>query len=110
MFKLIHFIENPLSCKRCINHISNLVSHFSNITRLKDLNISKCALQDNEQMDLLSSYLYYMNRLTILRISYNKFTKETDNNNNNMKRTNIFYENIGLLSMLHTIDLNGIYY
>lgn len=64
-------------------------------------------------MDLLSNYLYYLNRLTILRLSSNRLTKETEKNDNNntitiMKRTNRIYENIGLLSMLHTVDLNSI--
>lgn len=64
-------------------------------------------------MDLLSNYLYYLNRLTILRLSSNRLTKETEKNDDNntitiMKRTNRIYENIGLLSMLHTVDLNSI--
>lgn len=77
------------------------------------MNLSYCRLEDNEQMDLLSNYLYYLNRLTILKLSKNKFTKETEKNDDNntitiMKRTNRIYENIGLLSMLHTVDLNSI--
>lgn len=81
-----------------VDYVNNIVNNLSFITRLKDLNVSNCRLEDSSNMDILSDYFGYLNRITILRMNTNCFSKNTVR----------FYENIRLLSTLHTLELNDV--